>query len=405
MPSLLYERDAFSDAKHTLSSWDNCMSKAYCKWPVIVVIIIGGLIVLSLLICLFRCLCCGVECCCGCFACCNACCPSPRGKRAKRADTPPPGPYTGYAPPPATAPMPQEPPRQYAAPASMTYEPSTFARFEEPSKQKPVSPDALPPMPSWGDATTHKVEEEVPLDDQKGNDVEMNHLDHNGYQHSSASDPMLANAAAAPMRSPHSPPQRQGSQNDYFAQNVSPVERVSPVQRQQSPYQKQGPYNPNNVYNQDAYGNQNSTFGSDRLGSPAPTPGQATGAAVAYPGYRAYTPVSNPSAPSELGSNDRFGSAAPPLELSSDNGRYNSPPPPSYHTAPPNSQAYQQQRYYNNVSPSVYSQSNFGGSRQPSAAGYAPSGSTRYEPSVANGGYSNGPAPARKAVQGSWKDI
>ncbi|KAF2263370.1 hypothetical protein CC78DRAFT_533984 [Lojkania enalia] len=31
MPSILAVRDPFSDAKDTLSSWDKCMDKAYCK--------------------------------------------------------------------------------------------------------------------------------------------------------------------------------------------------------------------------------------------------------------------------------------------------------------------------------------------------------------------------------------
>jgi len=31
MPYLLAPRDPFADAKNTLSSWDNCMAKSYCK--------------------------------------------------------------------------------------------------------------------------------------------------------------------------------------------------------------------------------------------------------------------------------------------------------------------------------------------------------------------------------------
>ncbi|OCK89973.1 uncharacterized protein K441DRAFT_581554, partial [Cenococcum geophilum 1.58] len=65
MATLLWRRDIASstgDIKSTFSSWDKCMAKAYCKWPVIAVIIIGSCIVLSILFCLFRCICCGAEC-------------------------------------------------------------------------------------------------------------------------------------------------------------------------------------------------------------------------------------------------------------------------------------------------------------------------------------------------------
>ncbi|KAK5170002.1 hypothetical protein LTR04_005233 [Oleoguttula sp. CCFEE 6159] len=60
--------------------------------------------------------------------------------------------------------------------------------------------DALPAMPSWDTATSKKVEHPV----EEGDDVELNHLDPD-VNSSSAHAPMLANAAAAPLRSPALP--------------------------------------------------------------------------------------------------------------------------------------------------------------------------------------------------------
>ncbi|KAJ3477264.1 hypothetical protein NLG97_g8884 [Lecanicillium saksenae] len=51
-----YKRDIVTDAqgkvtdvKTAFSSWDNCMKAAYCKWPVIAIIVIGSLIILSVI--------------------------------------------------------------------------------------------------------------------------------------------------------------------------------------------------------------------------------------------------------------------------------------------------------------------------------------------------------------------
>ncbi|TKA68334.1 hypothetical protein B0A49_06312 [Cryomyces minteri] len=167
-----WRRDITSDlsgASATFSSWDKCMQKAYCKWPAIVGIILGSLIVLSLL------------------RCCNSCCPSGRRKGYKSAAAPPPPmpPYQQYqsAPPPI-----------YAAGAPQ------YAQFDAHGGAKDggkFNEDALPAMPSWDTATSRKVEHPV----EEGDDVELNHLDPNGNS-SSAHAPMLANAAAAPLRSP-----------------------------------------------------------------------------------------------------------------------------------------------------------------------------------------------------------
>ena len=133
------------------------------RWPVIIAIIIASVIVFSVVFCLVRCVCCGLECCCGIFACCNACCPGPRGRRgrsAKYADDPPPqrfqpSPYTGYQAPPSQP--------AYNPPAQQ------YAQFDV--TRKGANGDALPAMPTYGNATSKRV-----VDDTE-EDVEMNNLD------------------------------------------------------------------------------------------------------------------------------------------------------------------------------------------------------------------------------------
>lgn len=124
------------------------------RWPAIIGIVIGSLIVLSIVFCCVRCLCCGLECCCGCFSCFNSCCPGPRRhKGSKYADGP--SSYHGYQP----------------APAPPTYEPPKFASFDVSKKGGKTNGDSLPAMPSWDNAKTHKVE------DHSYDDVEMGRLD------------------------------------------------------------------------------------------------------------------------------------------------------------------------------------------------------------------------------------
>ncbi|KKA23122.1 hypothetical protein T310_2848 [Rasamsonia emersonii CBS 393.64] len=170
---LLSARDAVSDIKSapsTFSSWHNCMQKAYCKWPAIVGIIVGSLILISIVGCIISCVCCGVQCCrgcCGCFYdCCECCCGSSRhGGRSKYAD--PPAPYY-HQPPPPPANM------NYGyqqSPAPPAYRGPRTAQFDHPSSK--VNDDALPAMPTWADAPTRRVKDTSPVSE----DVEMNRLD------------------------------------------------------------------------------------------------------------------------------------------------------------------------------------------------------------------------------------
>ncbi|KAK3329042.1 hypothetical protein B0H66DRAFT_11328 [Apodospora peruviana] len=169
-----------SDAKTAFSSWDNCMQASFCKWPVIAIIIIGGLIIFSVVWCIIRCACCGLSCCCSCFSClkccgdCCGCCDPPRGKRSKYLDEPyiPPNqgyqktaPMTPFAPAPALNHHAMSPTFS-SMPAAATIPPQ-YAEFDV--SKKPVGEDALPAMPTWDDAGSKKiaVEEAVEMDQLK----------------------------------------------------------------------------------------------------------------------------------------------------------------------------------------------------------------------------------------------
>lgn len=157
---------------HTFSSWNTCMSKAYCKWPVIAAIIIGCLIVFSVLWCIFSCLCCGVSLCTACTKCltcggCCGCCKGGGGGSRRRKDPeyhpmpPTPTPYTGYQPP--------------SAPMMYNHTGPQFATFETGTKRSANDhEDSLPAMPSWENATTRRVEDTSPH--PHGSDVEMEHM-------------------------------------------------------------------------------------------------------------------------------------------------------------------------------------------------------------------------------------
>ncbi|EEH05808.1 conserved hypothetical protein [Histoplasma capsulatum G186AR] len=157
------------DFRTTFSTWDNCMAKTYCKWPVVIGIAIGSIILIGVIWGIVACACCGYTCCKGCCACCSCCCPS-RDKshnRTKFADEP--SAYnarnrrhsTGYQRPPA--------PPVYDSHHST---PAKFAQFDTVHPRSKSNDDALPQMPTWDSAKTRRVEEVSPP-----SDVEMNRLD------------------------------------------------------------------------------------------------------------------------------------------------------------------------------------------------------------------------------------
>ncbi|KAH8884518.1 hypothetical protein GQ53DRAFT_396153 [Thozetella sp. PMI_491] len=177
--------NGISDAKTAFSSWDNCMQASFCKWPVIALIIIGGLIIFSVVWCIIRCACCGLSCCCSCFQClkccgdCCGCCDPPKGRQPKYLDAPyiPPdhgyksnAPMTTSAVPTVPSVAPAFSPAFSPAPAPVPgrSEPPQYAEFDM-SKKGGHNEDSLPAMPSWEGSSSKKValEEEA---------VEMNNL-------------------------------------------------------------------------------------------------------------------------------------------------------------------------------------------------------------------------------------
>ncbi|KAM5436383.1 hypothetical protein MferCBS31731_005874 [Microsporum ferrugineum] len=170
----LAPRAIAGDVRDTFSSWDKCMAKNYCKWPAIVGIAVGGIILLSVIWCLVGCLCCGYTCCKGCCECCSCCCPSSSRKagpsssytgRSKFADETP---YSGYQRPA---------PPVYQQPVNTAATTPSYAQFDTPgSRQGPTggraNDDALPNMPTWQDSTTRRVEDTSRRDDE----MEMTHL-------------------------------------------------------------------------------------------------------------------------------------------------------------------------------------------------------------------------------------
>ena len=128
-----------------------------CRWPAIIGIVVGSLIIISIIWCLVRCMCCGMSCCCSCLSCCD--CGRDRNKRSKFADGPTAfqsAPYQGYQP----------------TPAPPSYETPRFATFDAPTKNGKFNADALPAMPSWDTASKKRIEDNSPE-----HDMEMAHLE------------------------------------------------------------------------------------------------------------------------------------------------------------------------------------------------------------------------------------
>ncbi|KAL4973862.1 hypothetical protein BDW66DRAFT_141290 [Aspergillus desertorum] len=212
-----WPRDAASEIESvpaTFSSWDKCMAKSYCKWPVIVGIIVGGVILLSVIACIVNCLCCGIRCCTGC---CGCCCPSPRPKRAKYADDP-------YHQPPLMPTMPQVPTANtyeggyqpgfqqgfQTSQSLPTYRGAQVARFDAPTSPviSKVNEDALPAMPTWDHAVTRRVEDPSPHPES----VEMEPL--NPVTRPPHRAPSAPRSNAGGYTGP--PPIRTAMQNDHY---------------------------------------------------------------------------------------------------------------------------------------------------------------------------------------------
>ncbi|KAI5862143.1 hypothetical protein GGS23DRAFT_107448 [Durotheca rogersii] len=256
----LSKRQTLSSVQTAFSSWDNCMAADFCKWPVIAVIVVGGLIIASIVWCIIRCACCGLSCCCQCCYClkccgeCCGCCTPPRDKRHKYLDDP-------FIPPN------HEANQGYRTQANQGYHSQApmnptiptapqYAEFDVSSKK---DADALPAMPSWEDAQVHKVlvEEDAvemkPL--QKPENAQNVSPGPNAVptagniSHSTTPSPISGNG------SPYGPPPAQGGPNGYMAA----------AQATADPYaangQGYGNYNNYNGYGQPAPGNMDQAYG------------------------------------------------------------------------------------------------------------------------------------------------
>lgn len=181
------------------------------RWPVIAAIIVGSLIVLSILWCIFSCLCCGISLCTACTRCltCGGCCGACGRSRGGRKDAeyrampPTPTPYQGY--------QPQSTP--------MTYNNSgpQFATFD--ARNKNVHEDSLPAMPSWDHAPTRRVEDTTPSQQQQmaRDNMEMEHMLPYGRSPPRHEAPYSSDLGAQQQTS------RGGYNNDYYDPPRSPA--------------------------------------------------------------------------------------------------------------------------------------------------------------------------------------
>ncbi|ETN39554.1 uncharacterized protein HMPREF1541_05780 [Cyphellophora europaea CBS 101466] len=204
--------DEVKSAPDTFTSWDKCMDKAYCKWPAIIGIVVGSLILLSVLFCLVQCICCGVSCAKMLCCCCNGCDCGGKNRRRDRDDRPShkdneyhqlhsQNPYSGYQPPSMMAPT------YRGVPQTATFEDSKGG-------------DTLPAMPTWDNATTHRVEVQEPPR-HRPDDVEMGRLNP-GYSKGGYDQVPLSPASPTGAVPGYFPPQQSHPyQSDMGAQRMN----------------------------------------------------------------------------------------------------------------------------------------------------------------------------------------
>lgn len=182
----------------------------------IAAIIIGSLIVLSVLWCIFSCLCCGISLCTACGKCltCGGCCGACGSSRGRKRDAeyqampPTPTPYQGYQPQPG--------PMMYASHGPQ------FATFDTGNKRSAnIHEDSLPAMPSWDNAATRRVEDNTPSQQQQRarSDMEMERmLPYGQGPHSPTRESPYNSDLGAQNQSA-----RGGYNNDYYDAPMSPA--------------------------------------------------------------------------------------------------------------------------------------------------------------------------------------
>lgn len=290
----------------------------------IAVIAVGGLIILSILWCIGRCLFCGLSCCCECCYClkccgeCCGCCSPPRGRAHKYLDEPYMPPNQGYR---LEAPMRSGPPPvSSGAGSGFRSEPPQYAEFDSGKKG---GNDSLPAMPSWEGAGSKKVlveEEAVEMDQLKKpeNTGPAASVTSNGAP--SPTSPSLYGPSSpygAPSGPPSGPlPGRLGAQSPFgmnrMGQNQSPnpygMNRMGQNQGP-SPYdQPNQPYGANQGYAMGAAGMGAAAMDADRR-SPRPYD-DGYGHGQSEVGYRGLPGPNGPPTPSGYNNYGRSGPGA-----------------------------------------------------------------------------------------------
>jgi hypothetical protein len=296
-----------------------------------------------------------------------------------------------------------------------------FATFETPSK--PINEDALPAMPEWSAAKSTRVEEEV-IPEKQG-DMEMDRFDNGTLAGTTAVGAMGARRSPGPGRSPI---QRSPTGDDYGFPQGYQNGAMAPGPPRHNPYTSPGPYGAQYDQQQDQY----------RGGSLSPVNGMGAGytqnqqygrssPAQGYNQQHQYNGPPQGRSPVPQQSNI-YGYGPSDVSYEDDMPSYGQQPTNNYAPVPGRSHTpgYAEDRSQapGYAPSSAYSQSN-----------YAPTESTRFEPSIA---YANQqpyepaeataypgqqpyraftPAPAplqqsqqsgavpRRPVDGSWKEV
>ncbi|KAJ5102663.1 hypothetical protein N7532_003192 [Penicillium argentinense] len=313
-PPSVFARSIADEVK-SVHDWNSCMQYSWCKWPVIVGIIVASVIVIAILGCIINCLCCGYQCC---KCCCGCCCPSGRrrNKQPKYYDDPP---------PPIVQPPPPVPnPAYQASAAPPLYRGATqTATFDTPkTANSHVDEDALPAMPTWANAVDKHVEDDSPHEDvemkplnpadRKGAGTPMHpggaysdytgnkNVSPGGYRGFNPTDPYARRspgpqAALNPTdpfarRSPGPQAAFAAAQDPYGRRSpglTSPSPAVDPYGRRPSP----GPPAMNTyaaAQSQDPYGRRSPGFASP-VGAPSPYDHQPYDTGMNSNGYHAVT--------------------------------------------------------------------------------------------------------------------
>ncbi|KAJ5949200.1 hypothetical protein N7454_000784 [Penicillium verhagenii] len=401
MPSLrlgaahmaLFARDLAS-TESTFTSWDKCMAKSYCKWPVIVAIIVVAVILIAVIGCIVNCICCGYKLC---TCCCGCCCPSGRrrNKQPKYYDEPP-------LVPPSQAPAYNQAPgynqssaynQQPAAPAPPVYrgavQTATFDSAKSPAAK--INEDALPEMPTWASAVDKHVE------DKSHEDVEMEALNPPDRT-PGAGTPLHVNTYGdfPPDRGGTSTPASAGGYRGFTP--TDPYARRSPapaaaLAATQDPYGRRSPGMPSPAAaaaSIDPYSRRSPGPAASLDPYGRRSPGPAAAFAAAQDPYARRSPGPNAAyAPA----NDPYGPRSPGLPPAGAISSYNNQPYDHQHQAYDQNQGYDQHTGYNQHQPydhaQPYEDYSPGGANQMVNSGYASHGVTSPSPVVAYNPHNN----------------